>query len=215
MSQTLLRGSPRRRASLEASGSGFDQGEGAKPSSWAACSSKWPIKNSSMTRSTGIEPSVGWRPTASCQFSGKAWRKLRKSPRSAQGFVPQQVYGNPVALLDTGQTALIRTRPAERHRVALVGIYHIPGLLDPKLDELRDVTPHLTSLPLLARGRVGVGEAHGGHGDLPNRAWTAGVDPRQPFVEISHCNQAFVMSTLPPLLQYEPSALVRNPSSTM
>ena len=50
-------------------------------------------------------------------------------PEIGLHFLPQQVYGDPVALVDPGQTALIRTGPAERHRLTLVGIYHIPGLL--------------------------------------------------------------------------------------
>ena len=102
-------------------------------------------------------------------------------------FVPQQVYGDPLALLDPGQPPRIRTRPAERHRVTLVGIYHIPSLLDPELDELGHVTPHLTSLPLLASGRIGVGKTRGGRGDTPKTRFDR-VDPRQPFVEINHRN---------------------------
>ena len=112
-------------------------------------------------------------------------------------FLPQQIDRDPVALLYPGQTARIRPRPAERHRVTLISIYHIPGLLHPELDELCEVTPHLTSLPLLARRRIGVGKARGRHGDIPETRLDR-VDPRQPFVEFSQCDQPFVASTLPP-----------------
>src|SRR5439155_24979948 len=55
----------------------------------------------------------------------------------------------------------IRLRPPEGNRTPTGGLDDQPHLRDPVWDELREMRPHLSPLPLLAAGLVGVGETGG------------------------------------------------------